>query len=261
MFWDKYTLVEESIFKWMIGNSIYYVLGIGKEIKVAKISTDDINGTNHFEKIGLKELPDNLSWRSFITDKVSSFILHPSMPNRPLVIRTEHDIIVLPAKSLVLYVKIPVWAGFYVHSPSPDNLLLEDSTLELSSTWFGPPDNGVLSYSLYNPVELSLDNIKVNDFEVICSLKISNESSQSLKLKRISLEVDRLKIYSGDLGLCTNEVKIKYKGQNSLSDTSFGKQAPAFLKEPKLLTSERDPSSKNILRKSFDFLITSTINL
>jgi hypothetical protein len=259
MVWTKYTLKSDQVYFWHIGNNQFYLILREKEIRISKqeagVSEKDLH-----KLMSVGELPNDVQWKSYIVGNSSVIHVQPVMPDRPLVIKTEHDISVMPGKSLTLYARIPVWLGFFVNSVNHGNFLVQDSSVNLSSTWFGPPDNGILSYSLYNPVTLLLENAISNDYEIICPLKILNDSNVSLKLERISLDVDHLKIYSGDIGLCTNEVKIKYKGENSLSDTSFGKQAPSFISNAKILSQERDPDSKNLLRRSFDFLLNSSFN-
>lgn len=259
MIWTKYALKNNQIYFWHVGNNQFYLSLIEKEIQIAKIEAG-VSENDLFNPVNLSDIPNDIDWKSYIIDKSATVHLQPAMPDRPLVIKTEREIFVMPGKSLTLYARIPVWLSFYFHSVSSENLLVQDSSVELSSTWFGTPDNGVLSYSLYNPVTLSLKNATSNDYEIICPLKISNDAHTSLKLDKISLDVDYLKIFHGHIGLCTNEVRIKYKGENSLSDTSFGKQAPAFLNDSKILAQERDPDSKNLLRRSFDFLMTTSFN-
>lgn len=259
MIWTKYSLKNNQVYFWHVGNRQFYLSSNEKEIKIARQNAGILEKDLH-KLMKASELPKDVLWRSYIVDNSTSIHIQPIMPDRPLVIKTAHDIFIMPGRSLTLYARIPVWLGFYIHSINSGNLLLQDSSVDLSSTWFGPPDSGILSYSLYNPVTLSLENATTNDYEIVCPLKIFNGSTTSLKLERIALEVDHLKIYTGNIGLCTNEVRIKYKGENSLSDTSFGKQAPSFLNNSKILSQERDPDSKNLLRRSFDFLLTTSFN-
>ncbi len=260
MIWKKYTSEKDKVFAWHIGEYMFYVKGEGKAFKVLNEKAENAC-SNTFEILTNNIFAPEKPWKSFISGKTDSVLLLPSMPDRPIVIKTEHDLQILPGKSVVLYALIPLWVKLYSGTESDQNLLVHLPVVDLSSTWFGETDDGVLSYSLYNPVLFAIDGFDWCDYEALCPIKIINDSNQVLKLERLSLDVSHLKIFS-DLGkLVTNEVHFKYKGEVNASDINFAKTAPNFMKEAKLLVREHDPSSKNIIRKGFDFIKTGTTYL
>ena len=128
MIWSKYVLESGLVYCWTVGNSMFYLKLLEKEIQIAK-EISDISENNQFRKIKASDFSNEKEWKSYIIDRSASVVLQPAMPDRPLVIKTEHDIYVLPGKSLTLYARIPVWVNFYSHSVLNENLLLQNSSI------------------------------------------------------------------------------------------------------------------------------------
>lgn len=157
-----------------------------------------------------------------------------------------------------IYVNIPLWIQFYAGADNKDKFIYELSVFELSCTWFGEPDNGILSYSLFSPITTSLQKNSLKNEEALCPIKIYNESGTTLDFQRLAISVDFLNIYSENNLLYTNEIKVSYKGEKIISEIKYSQQAPGFLKEYKHLSRPRNPEKNNVLRKSFHLIKSLT---
>ncbi|MBN1118408.1 MAG: DUF432 domain-containing protein [Bacteroidales bacterium] len=251
--WAKYKIENKQTYLWHIGNFRFYIKRLEKEFLLAKFEEDLILNFEH-EVLKHEKTPDTLVWKNYIADKTTSLNILPALPDKPLVIKTHEELYILPGRNTTIYVRIPLSLNFYAGAETEDNLITSEPSIMLSNTWFGDPDNGVPAYSLNSSVLYKTDDLQIRSFEIICPVKIINDSSQSFKLERLLLDVDHLKIYQGKQGLATNEVKIHFEGENNSSHTQFGRLAPGFISEPKLLIKERNTSNSSVLKKSFHFL-------
>ena len=198
------------------------------------------------------EIPDSQDWNNYIADKSKSLNILPIMPDRSLLTKPSSSVYVLPNRSCTLYVLIPVWIQFFAGSGSnTSDLLIEEPSMILSSTWSGEPDNGILSYYFETPVCLNYNDLEPRKHEVICPINISNDSKSQLKIEQLLIQTEHLKIYSDGNILVSNELKVQYKGESGPSNISFGKHVPSFAKDAKQIAVERVQPTDGLLRKSF----------
>ena len=129
---------------------------------------------------------------------------------------------------------------------------------ELSSTWFGDPDNGILSYSLPKGSYGSLGSNNPKGYEIICPVRITNSSTGQLDFQRLCLHVDFLGIYYGQNYLYTNETRVRYKGENIISDIHYTNQPPPSVENTKQLSSPRNQEKSNVFKKSFHLIKSLT---
>ena len=255
--WQKYKFEENRIYTAKIGFTRFWV---EKQQKIWRIThrneeTQNPSLDERFEKIS--SLPEDISWDQFIADKHSMLQLAPSLPDRPVVVKPETPFTIMSGTNLDIYIKIPLWIWFYSSSIKTENLLLEVITTELSSTWFGDPTNGELAYSLQSGIIQNLTEITTAPHEAICPIKIHNESLSTLQFQRLSIDVTRLNIYANQNLTCTNEVKVRFRGEEN-TEVQIVQSVPSFQEGLKLIGNARNLPDKNLLRKSFYFIKSFT---
>jgi hypothetical protein len=254
--WTKYTIDNDSIYFWKIGNIEFWIRKINKEWQIATKSVKEDD--NKFVTANIVSDSGNLEWKSFIADKTRTLTILPAMPDRPLVLRPQNTLKLLPEMSVQLYVHIPVWIQLYSGTARKENLICEFANTTLSSTWFGDPDNGVLSYSLPDDLNTSFEKSALLSHKVLCPLKITNNAASILDFQRLSLQVEFFNIYAEKSLLFTNEIKVKFKGENNVSDISYSNQAPSFITNSKLISAARNLERNSVLKKSFHFIKSLT---
>lgn len=254
--WEKRSIEEGKIYYGKLGNKSFWIKKNGKEWKISNETTK-----GHPEEMDFTSVehdPEGIKWNSYIADRNSILNLQPALPDRPIVLKPKNIFQLLPGMNTQLYFHIPIWIQFYSGNIKKENLITEFPSTELSSTWFGDPDNGVLSYSLQSEINTNLTKTGQLHHETLCSVKIINNSSTILNIQRLLLHVEFLGIYSENSHLYTSEIKVTFKGENAVSDLYYSPHAPSFLEKSKQLTTPRNPERKNVLRKSFHFIKSLT---
>lgn len=254
--WEKRSIEEGKNYVGKLGNTSFWVKKNGKEWKIANESTKGHSDEIDFSPV--EDVPEGIEWSSYIADGNSILNFLPALPDRPIVLKPKNIFQLLPEMSTQLYFHIPVWIQFYSGNIKKEHLITELPSTGLSSTWFGDPDNGVLSYSLQSEINTNLTKAGQLHNETLCSVMVINDSPTILNIQRLLLNVEYLAIYSENSNLYTSEIKLTFKGENAVSDIDYSPHAPSFLKKPKQLATPRNPERKNVLRKSFYFIKSLT---
>lgn len=198
-------------------------------------------------------------WRTIISDTLNTILVLPALPDKPVVLKPENIFRILPHAFITIYIKFAVWVQLYSGGIKKDeNLMLEFSSTELSNTWFGAPDEGEAAYSsFFYPVSEYTNDLEGPDY-IVSPIKLINESSSVLDFERLSVPVMYLTLYSLNHLLFSNEIRIKYKGENQVADVSYAKQPPAIHQGMKQISVPRKEVPGGILHKSFHLLKSIT---
>ncbi len=242
MIWEKIKFAPVETKEFSIGSYKFIIIRHQKEWQIGwgKNSSGKMEKTDY-------------DWTYFISEKPEINIL-PALPDRSLVLKSGHPVRVLPKTSIMNYIRIPVWVQFYAGVAKPENLVLECPVENLSATWFGEPDIGEPAYSLPHFAEKAFLQPSLEPDYAICPLNISNESAVILDFQRLLVSVRYLSIYNdGDL-LCTNETKVRYRGEQHGNEVTFAQGKPNLSKNLQHLSSPRDDATKSIVKKSFSLI-------
>lgn len=256
MIWTKYNLEREKVYCWKFGTLEFFIKKIGKEWQIAHKTSETPGKSDEFANVVPE--PENVEWKSFIADKNDSLLILPALPDRPVIIKPNNTFKLMPNKAVQLFINIPVWIQLYSGTAQKENLMLEIPLRELSSTWFGDPDNGTLSYSLPKGSYESLGSNNPNGYEIICPVKIINSAAGQLDFQRLCLHVEFLGIYFDQHFLYTNETRVRYKGESIISDIHYTHQPPSFVENAKHLSSPRNHEKSNVFMKSFHLIKSLT---
>jgi hypothetical protein len=256
MIWTKYNLEREKVYHWKFGTLELFIRKIGKEWQIANKTSETPEESDELANVVPE--PENVEWKSFIADKNDSLKILPALPDRPVVIKPDNTFKLMPGKAVQFFINIPVWIQLYSGSAQKENLMFEIPLRELSSTWFGDPDNGILSYSLPKGSYGSLGSNNPKGYEIICPVRITNSSAGQLDFQRLCLHVDFLGIYYDQKYLYTNETRVRYKGENIISDIHYTNQPPPSVENTKQLSSPRNQEKSNVFKKSFHLIKSLT---
>jgi len=87
-----------------------------------------------------REMAD-LEWtRWMINERVDEIKLHPCMPDRPVIVRPEMPISLLPKQSVQFFIGVPIWIGISLDDRFHN--ITEIPSMILSNSWFGPTTEG-----------------------------------------------------------------------------------------------------------------------
>lgn len=252
--WQKYKFEEGEILSSSISQYRFWIKKQQKIWQVALLKSAETSVSHDAQLVKVPELNAGCDWEYSIADKHSHAYIMPATPDRPLIIKSSKKISILPGMNLDIFIEIPVWIQLYSSSVKAENLLLEFPSTQLSSTWFGDPDNGELAYSYPNEIYFRPEDIDPLEGNAICPIRIKNESDITLELHRLSVPIVQLNLYANEKILCTNEVNVRYKGEDYTSEIQIAGSNPAISEGLKLLANARIKSSRNFLKKSFSFI-------
>ena len=251
--WD-YQKIEESVtYRALIGPLTIWLKKINDERLIStERSQNDNNEADFFEFSPCKEpVTKDLSWSRWVISSESNTIsFFPMMPDRPVVVRPEVPVKIPKGKEAIFYVGIPLWVA--VGIDSPENIILtEVPALLLSNIWFGDPMSGELCYSLRSRALRQISNITTKPHRAICPVKIQNDTDSILDIERFCIHVGHLSIYKGSKRLWTNQVNIKFQGEDVDSKINYAQEAPKFEHSEEIIGKIRIPLRKTLLKKSF----------
>jgi len=206
---------------------------------------------------GAKPRQDLSFSRWVVGPDVSTVQFVPSMPDRSIVARPAVALKVPAGKDALFFMSIPVWVRVVVQPPNGITLC-ELPTLILSNTWFGEPTSGELCYALRTRAMRSLEEIEKRPYTAICPVSIRNSAPKELNFERLCVRVEYLNVYRGRERLWTNELNVRFQGDEHSSQVTIGKGAPTFGGNLIKACEAREPVDKTILKQSFSFLRSLT---
>lgn len=247
--WDELKLQDNQAFSWKLAELRLDILKDKNKLHYAVSTSDEEEQSPSWHGFQKAEYDPDLNWkRCIINEKDYLVRILPSMPTRPIVVRPETPLIVLPGSSARFFVSIPVWYSFLV---GKDQIAWEIPSLALSNTWFGDPLSGVFCYALRSSAktEYTLDKLRKNIAS--CSILVENNSLANFEFNRLCIHTEFLNIYQSRNTLWTNEIKVILEGENQRSSFEIIETAPKFEKNMKLLQTRREEPSKHLTKKMF----------
>jgi hypothetical protein len=203
--------------------------------------------------------PDWSRWVIMNTDKSkagTSMVISvmPSYPDRPLIVRPEYPLRLIPGAKVLVFMRIPVFVSVYDESRKEPRLLTEFPSIQLSNTWFGSMTEGELCYWLKTRARTFPEALTEKPHLCTCPIHIVNSSDEELLVDKLCLRLDTLSIYEADGRLWSDQMNIFYKGEERFSDLAAAGKPPAQASGARLLRPPRKASSSNIAMRTFKAL-------
>jgi hypothetical protein len=251
--WEKITSFEEGQARlWHIGAIRFWIRRVTEEWFIAFEETGEYRAHPAAGEEG--EPPPELKWNRYVAGKTAKIIVHPVLPDRPIVIKPTSPVKILPDRGSRYFIHVPVWISI-MEGSSKNPLLLEEHPGDfLSSTWFGDPDDGELCFSFTSDLYKNPAEREDLPLMAVCPLNIRNGFTSILDFQRICVRVPHLQLYSGPRYLCTNEVELIYRGAGQQSHITFRESAPTIEPDLKRIALPRIPVNRNIIKKSFEYI-------
>lgn len=197
------------------------------------------------------EPPADMNWERWALDGDSRRVrLSPAMPDRPLVVRPEHDLLITPASTCVFYVNVAAWVRISVGPEGQETRLVDVPTVQLSNTWFGDPTEGELCYSVRTKARRALLDLAPQPHRVVCRIAIRNESDEPLDLERICLRVTHMGIYADSTRLWATPCELAYRGGDRFSRVDYREGPPDESDHAVLLTPPTSVPEAGVINRS-----------
>lgn len=250
--WQPRATQAEETLHWCVGPLDLWVKQTTEEWLVAFSHGEENRGV----AVDTKAPPDDIDWRrwaaNFSTPRVK---LSPWLPDRSVIVRPASPLQILPGHEARFFVGVPLWVQLSVLSGARKSApICEVNVLQLSNSWFGTPTEGELCYALRTRAKRTLPELTPVPHRAVCSLLLRNDSENTLDFQRLCLRTRDLNVFEGNQHLWTNDGKVVFKGEESLSEVTYGKGPPPFDGASALLTAARDKPERSLLAKTFDNL-------
>lgn len=195
------------------------------------------------------EMPECDWTRWVINEQVDEVVLHPRMPDRPLIVRPEMPVCLLPKQSVQFYIGVPVWLGVSLGSLFRD--IAEIPTMPLSNSWFGPTTEGDLCYAMRTTAKLRQEDLQQHPHRAVVPFEIRNMSDERLDFERLCLHTTNLRIYQGKDRMWTNKGRVSYRGEEKWSRVVYARGVPPYDGAERLIGKAREPVDRGALLKTF----------
>jgi hypothetical protein len=253
-FWQPEKISDQSCYSATLGP---LQIWLDKDLSELKISesrlADSEMSQNGWEMLSKPlekcQKPDSTNWMRWIVPEGEMIIKFvPVMPDKPVVVRPESPIQILPGSRALFYVSIPLWLRI---TTKKDVTLTEIPTLPLSNTWFGEPLTGELCYAVKSKAITNFEHRQVKISTAICPISIENFSPRNFVFQRLSVHTEFLNVYAGLKHLWTNRLEVRIEGDEQRSLIDFSETAPEIEKISGQLSSSREIPTKKLHRRMF----------
>jgi hypothetical protein len=250
--WKPFNIAQGECFHWQIGPLKLWLRRTENEWRLAS----EI-GAEQEDSLAIavsSPEPEGVQWKRWATGKESNVVQNvPVMPDHSLIVRPDTALTIARGNQALFYVTIPFWVRIAVGKDA-QIALIEEPTVVLSHSWFGDPTTGELCYSLHTTARRTLDTLGPRPNRAICPIRVKNDATAPLDFQRLCVRVGHLSIYSYDTRLWTNDVTVKYKGEDKPTRVEYGQSSPAGLKAGELISRARTPLTHGFIQKGFDTL-------
>ncbi|TNJ38108.1 DUF432 domain-containing protein [Prosthecochloris vibrioformis] len=243
--WGVKKLVEHDVVQSTIGGLRLYFRKVGGEVLVASGYRNPKDGAF------LPAPEDTAKWSRWVSRGDNSVVdIQPTFPDRSLVVKPDMPFRLVRGAQTKIYVSVPVWVVVAVDGARA-NRLLAVPTEVLSNTWFGTLREGELCYWHSSGFRRDASPGSFREDRIICPLRIYNQSSEDFPVEKICLRLENYSLYYDGQQLWSDEVRISYKGPESISQVKVVGKAPDEAPEARLLATPLKEMKKSFAAKTF----------
>jgi hypothetical protein len=256
--WEPVTVKENVLYQGDFSTLMVWLKRSGEDWYLASRKADKETACSALREIKGKRIPKDLNFSRWVVGRdLSTLQFIPAMPDRSIVVRPALPLKVPADRDALFFTSIPVWIR--VTAGSAEGITLcELPSLTLSNTWFGEPTAGELCYALRTRAVRTLEEIETRAYAAVCPITVRNRAPKELNFERLCLRVEHLSVYQSPDRLWTNELEVRFQGEEQSSQVTIGREAPGFAEIPAKLCDARQPAEKTILKQSFSVLRSLT---
>ena len=198
---------------------------------------------------------DGGPWQRWAVGNASGIHVRPAMPDRMLIVSTEHSYHLAPGAESRFYVRIPLFVQVVVSTEKGDVVVADVPSMVLSDTWWGAFWEGELAYWLKTTARIEVNDDLFVPHMGMCPVRLMNESPEALPLDHFAVRAAHLTLFSeGERSYWTDEVRVRYEGAPEGSAIRFQGKAPSEAPDARLIAPPRMPSQRGFRARTFDRL-------
>jgi len=256
-FWNPVDIAVGTCVSWAAGRLAVWTERYEQEWHVLPLYIDEDRATPSFSVHSKAEKPESTEWNHYLLKNGSWAIPAPVMMDRPVIIRPDRALVLLPGEQARFFVALPLWFKLQISEQAGSieaKTLNEFPIFPMANAWFGDPASGELCYFTAARLYPDFEQIPLSPCHGICALSIKNDSEKDLSFDRFCLHTEFLSIYQGNSRLWTNEVSVLFKGIDQGTQVIPSKGAPALNGPSHLITGSRQPIENWYIKRTFNLL-------
>ena len=220
------------------------------QIAVDRVDAETVESEAITFSVVEKKADSSLDWKRWVVGESSDTIsIVPVMPDRPVVVRPEVPVKIPEGHEALFFLSIPVWVKIVVNN-AKEIVLCQEPSILLSNTWFGDPMNGELCYSLRTKARREIVGAAAKPHRAACPVRILNTTKAQLDVDRFCVHVEHLNTYRGTNRLWTNEVCIKFQGEEAVSKVDYMQKKPKYENVGEIVSKAETVWQKTLFKKS-----------
>jgi len=251
--WEPVDIPQKRCAMWRFPRRSIWVERIETEWHVLFLPETGEEGDTSYRVISRAQKPSSSQWRHYLHRDSGTMQPAPVLPDRPVVMRPDRALTLLPGQSTIFFLELPVWFRLSTSGYRPAKVFEEPLTV-LSRTWFGDPVTGELCWGLATRLHHSIESVEPSADRAVCPLMIENDSESDLEFQKICLHVENLSIFRGTRHLWTNSLHAVFKGPDQATQMEIVHTPPGFEEGMVPLSEARLPSAGWNIRRTFGML-------
>jgi hypothetical protein len=256
--WQQTTIKEDLLYQVDFSTLTVWLKRSWEDWYLASRHSDRETQASALREIRGRKNSLDLSFNRWVVGAdLSTVRFIPAMPDRSIVVRPAVALKIPAGRDALFFTSIPVWIRVTV-GPSEDITLCELPSTVLSNTWFGEPIAGQLCYALRTRAVRTLEEIDPHAYSAVCPISVRNHAPRELNFERLRVQVEHLSVYLGPDRLWTNELEVRFQGEEHSSQVTIGREAPEYAEGLTKVCDARQPVEKTLLGQSFSVLRSLT---
>lgn len=200
------------------------------------------------------EPPSDSEWTRTVGPLGDAFCWIPTLADRPVVVRSEAPLRILPGASASFFVSTPLWAR--LEAGSPPGVVFEGPIARPSDTWFGPSTReGELCYASRTTARRSIDDLPVWPTRAVTVMQVNNEGADSLSLERVKVPVPLLSLFATPDGRVWSNAVVVTREASGASVNAVVVAGPPSCSPDAAPLADARTSGPGVLRRALDGLI------
>ncbi len=251
--WEPVEIPQKKCAEWKFPQRRIWVERIETEWHVLSLPHSQRAGEAQCAFMPRTAKPTSSEWRHYLHRDGGPIQPSPVLPDRPVVVRPDRALTLLPGQSTIFFLQLPVWFRLSTSGYRPSRIF-EEPLGALSRTWFGDPLTGELCWGLATRLHHNVDSLEPSADTAVCPLMIENESSTDLAFEKICLHVENLNVFRGRIRLWTNSLHALFRGPEQATQIEIVHTPPEYEQGLVPVSDARSPSAGWNIRRTFGML-------
>ncbi|MFO8174544.1 MAG: hypothetical protein R6T96_09700 [Longimicrobiales bacterium] len=245
--WGRYRIPSDETMETRLGPLAILLKKEGDEIRLTHGWEEEGEGPGPPERTG----GGNMKWERWAgSGELNEIEFLPAFPDRPLVLQPDNPFRLLPGARARVFVRVPLWVQIRVPGKQ-GGLLDEIPTRILSDTWWGGFGDGEMAYWLHITARRGAPREIYLPDRIICPLALENRAGEDLPVEKILLRVSHLSVFQGEGSLWSDEVRVRYRGEEEGSELEMTGKNPPEAPGARRLASPRIPMAMGFTARTF----------